>query len=86
MRILLTPNPVADESNLVARAQAGVPEAFAAQVAEYSRKIYRVAKNVTQNDQDAEDVLQETFLDAYEHLSGFHGNSKFYDWRPAMRD
>ena len=34
-----------DESNLVARAQAGEQAAFAALVAEYSRKIYRVAKN-----------------------------------------
>ena len=76
-----TPNPVTfDESNLVARAQAGEQAAFAALVAEYSRKIYRVAKNITQNDEDAEDVLQETFLKAYEHLSGFQGNSKFYTW------
>jgi RNA polymerase sigma-70 factor, ECF subfamily len=62
--------PAFDESNLVARAQAGEQAAFAALVAEYSRKIYRVAKNITQNDEDAEDVLQETFLKAYEHLSG----------------
>src|SRR5580704_3453670 len=76
-----TPNSVAfDESNLVARAQAGEQAAFSALVAEYSRKIYRVAKNITQNDEDAEDVLQETFLKAYEHLSGFQGNSKFYTW------
>src|SRR5258708_13842374 len=83
----VTPTPVPassattfDESNLVARAQAGEQAAFAALVAEYSRKIYRVAKNITQNDEDAEDVLQETFLKAYEHLSGFQGNSKFYTW------
>ncbi len=83
----MTPTPVPassaptfDESNLVVRAQAGEQAAFAALVAEYSRKIYRVAKNITQNDEDAEDVLQETFLKAYEHLSGFQGNSKFYTW------
>ena len=83
----MTPTPVPapspstfDESNLVARAQAGEQEAFSALVAEYSRKIYRVAKNITQNDEDAEDVLQETFLKAYEHLPGFQGNSKFYTW------
>ena len=76
-----TPNPVAfDESTLVARAQAGEQAAFSTLVSEYSRKIYRVAKNITQNDEDAEDVLQETFLKAYEHLPGFQGNSKFYTW------
>src|SRR5580658_7850552 len=76
-----TPLPAGvDESNLVARAQAGEQAAFAALVAEYSRKIYRLAKNITQNDEDAEDVLQEAFLKAYEHLGNFQGNSKFYTW------
>ena len=46
----------------------------------YERKIYRLAKHITQNDEDAEDVLQETFLKAYEHLDTFQGNSKFYTW------
>ena len=69
-----------DDAALVARAQAGDQGAFAALVNEYSRKIYRLAKNITQNDEDAEDVLQESFLKAYEHLSGFQGASKFYTW------
>ena len=36
--------------------------------------------NITQNAEDAEDVLQETFLKAFEHLGNFQGNSKFYTW------
>jgi len=36
--------------------------------------------NITQNREDAEDVLQESFLKAYEHLDQFLGNSKFYTW------
>ncbi len=36
--------------------------------------------NITQNREDAEDVLQEAFLKAYEHLDQFQGNSKFYTW------
>src|SRR6201987_6357369 len=71
---------VFDESGLVAKAREGDLAAFSALVAEYSRKIYRVAKNITQNDEDAEDVLQETFLKAFEHLSDFQGQSKFYTW------
>ena len=39
-----------------------------------------MAKQITQNDDDAEDVLQETFLKAYSHLDDFQGNSKFYTW------
>ena len=69
-----------DESALVARAQAGDQAAFTTLVDHYQRKIYRIGKNITQNNEDAEDVLQETFLKAYEHLGGFQGNSKFYTW------
>ena len=36
--------------------------------------------NITQNREDAEDVLQEAFLKAYEHLDQFQGNSRFYTW------
>ncbi|HEV2202100.1 MAG TPA: RNA polymerase sigma factor [Bryobacteraceae bacterium] len=69
-----------DEGNLVAQAQAGNAQAFAELVKRYERKIYRIAKNITQNDEDAEDVLQDAFLKAYEHLSGFQGHSRFYTW------
>jgi RNA polymerase sigma-70 factor (ECF subfamily) len=76
-----TPAPPAfDESALVANAKAGDAQAFADLVKQYERKIYRLAKHITQNDEDAEDVLQETFLKAYEHIDNFQGNSKFYTW------
>jgi RNA polymerase sigma-70 factor, ECF subfamily len=69
-----------DEGELVSRAQSGDNEAFAELVGRYQNKIYRLAKNITQNNEDAEDVLQETFLKAYSHLDGFQRNSKFYTW------
>lgn len=71
---------VFDESALVARARQGDTEAFSQLVSRYERKIFRLARNITQSEEDAEDVLQETFLKAYEHLSGFQGQSKFYTW------
>ena len=46
----------------------------------YEGKIFRLAQHITQNREDAEDVLQETFMKAYEHLDQFQGNSKFYTW------
>ena len=49
-------------------------------IGKYERKIFRLAQHITQNREDAEDVLQETFLKAYEHLDQFQGNSKFYTW------
>lgn len=69
-----------EELDLVGRARTGDTGAFNALVQRYERKIYRLAKNITQNDEDAEDVLQDTFLKAYEHLGDFQGNSKFYTW------
>lgn len=69
-----------DELSLVERARTGDATAFTELVNRYDKKIYRLAKHITQNDEDAEDVLQETFLKAYEHLDGFQGNSRFYTW------
>src|ERR1700675_5185184 len=75
-----TETGIFDESGLVARAREGDLTAFNELVNHYERKIYRLAKHITQNDEDAEDVLQEAFLKAYEHLDGFKGDSKFYTW------
>ena len=75
-----TITPAFDESALVARAKAGDIAAFSELVTHYDRRVFRIAKQITQNDDDAEDVLQETFLKAYSHLEEFQGNSKFYTW------
>ncbi len=69
-----------DETALVAQARKGGVEAFTALVNRYEGNIFRLARHITQNPEDAEDVLQETFLKAYEHLDDFQGNSKFYTW------
>ena len=71
---------IIDEGPLVARAREGDALAFGELVRKYEGKIFRLAQHVTQNREDAEDVLQETFLKAYEHLDQFQGNSKFYTW------
>ncbi|MEN6533633.1 MAG: RNA polymerase sigma factor [Bryobacteraceae bacterium] len=69
-----------EENPLVERAQAGDTSAFSQLVHQYERKIFRLAKHITQSQEDAEDVLQEAFLKAYEHLPEFQGQSKFYTW------
>jgi len=76
-----TPNSQTfDEAALVERARAGDQQAFGELVRQYERKVYRLAMNITRNEEDAEDVLQEAFLKAYEHLDRFKGDSKFYTW------
>jgi RNA polymerase sigma-70 factor, ECF subfamily len=69
-----------DETTLVAQSRTGDTVAFGELVRRYEAKIFRLAQHVTQNREDAEDVLQETFMKAYEHLDQFQGNSKFYTW------
>jgi len=71
---------VFDEAKVVAQARAGDAAAFNELAERYHRNIFRLAQNITQNREDAEDVLQETFLKAYQHLAEFQGNSKFYTW------
>ena len=70
----------ADETTLVAQSREGDTAAFGELVRRYEGKIFRLAQHVTQNREDAEDVLQETFMKSYEHLDQFQGNSKFYTW------
>ncbi len=74
------PLQVDPEATLVALAKEGDEAAFTTLVNRYSGKIFRLAQHITQNQEDAEDVLQEAFLKAYTHLSSFAGNSKFYTW------
>lgn len=72
--------PIFDELALVEQARGGSAAAFGELLRKYEGKIFRLAMHITQNREDAEDVLQETFLSAYEHLDRFRGDSKFYTW------
>ena len=80
MFAMSSPIQVDDEAAVVAQARTGDAKAFNELLRRYERKIFRLALHITQNREDAEDVLQETFLKAYEHLDQFQGQSKFYTW------
>jgi RNA polymerase sigma-70 factor (ECF subfamily) len=75
-----TAGPIDDELQLVTAARAGDISAFESLVNRYERKIFRLGMNITGNREDAEDVMQEAFLKAYQHLPEFEGNSRFYTW------
>lgn len=75
-----TQTELGGEALLVDRAKKGDAAAFTELVGRYERRIYRLARHITQHDEDAEDVLQEVFLKAYTRLDTFEGNSKFYTW------
>ncbi len=72
--------PVSDELSLVQAAKGGDIQAFEALVKRYDRNVFRIAQHITQNREDAEDVVQDAFLKAYSNLEQFQGQSKFYTW------
>ena len=82
---MATIQPIAENEQhpdvaLVERARAGDVAAYDTLVRKYDRQIFRIAQHITQNREDAEDVMQDAFLKAYEKLDQFQGNSKFYTW------
>ena len=68
------------DRELVRLAKKGDTRAFGKLMLEYQNKIYRLARRMTETDEDAEDVLQEAFIKAFKSLSGFKGKSKFSTW------
>ena len=68
------------DMEIVRRVQAGDAEAFGELVNRYSGRIYALALAMVRDAQRAEDVTQEAFIRAYEHLDGFRGASAFGTW------
>ena len=62
---------------LVEQVRAGDVSAYDTLVRKYERQIFQIAQHITQNREDAEDVMQDAFLKAYTKLDQFQGNSKF---------
>src|SRR5512147_3100007 len=73
-------DPISDELRLVRAAKAGDISAFEELVHRYDRNVFRIAQHITQNREDAEDVVQDAFLKSYENLQNFQEQSKFYTW------
>jgi RNA polymerase sigma-70 factor (ECF subfamily) len=65
---------------VLARARQGDGEAFQVLVERHSRSIFRLAYRLTGNEQDAEDVVQESFLRAYRQLGRFESRANFGTW------
>jgi RNA polymerase sigma-70 factor, ECF subfamily len=68
------------DAAVVAQVLAGDKDAFRLLVERHSRNIFRVVYRMTGNQQDAEEVLQETFLRAYKSLGRFESRSNFGTW------
>jgi RNA polymerase sigma-70 factor (ECF subfamily) len=83
---MTTENPpthktVADEdTELIRAAIAGQPQAFPDLVRRYEKKLYSFARRMCRSDSDAEDLVQETFLNVYRSLADFRFETKFKNW------
>jgi RNA polymerase sigma-70 factor (ECF subfamily) len=69
-----------DEQEVLARAKSRSKTAFDELVRHYERRVFRLAQNITRNNEDAEDVVQNAFLKAFQNLHAFRGDSRFYSW------
>jgi RNA polymerase sigma-70 factor, ECF subfamily len=82
---MATIQPIASENEnpdlaLVEKVRAGDVASYDKLVRKYERQLFRIAQHITQNREDAEDVMQDAFVKAFEKLDQFQGNSKFYTW------
>ena len=75
-----TPSLPPADSQLVQQAKSGQLEAFEDLVARHERQVYSLALRILHNEHDAQDVTQQTFLSALEHLGGFREEASFATW------
>lgn len=73
-----------NESKLVARAVKGDTAAFGALFDTYAQDVYQVARSLGHRAGDAEDVMQDTFLAAFEGIGRYEGRSAFKTWLLAI--
>ena len=71
---------VSEDRPLLQRVQSDGPEAFAAIMRRYNQRLYRLALALVGDPGEAEDVLQESYVKAYQGLSGFVGQSSLGPW------
>src|SRR5918993_1422341 len=72
--------PVDDEAALVAQLQAGDEAAYEKMVRAYGGRLLAVARRIVGSEEDARDVVQDAFLNAFKSLDRFEGNAKLSTW------
>jgi RNA polymerase sigma-70 factor, ECF subfamily len=68
------------DDEVVQRVRAGDTALYEILMRRHNLRVYRVARTILRNDADAEDVMQETYVRAYQHLDQFAGKAKFSTW------
>ena len=70
----------ADDHRLIAASLKGDTDAFGELVRRYQDRLYNTVYRLLDNADDAQDVVQDAFLNAYQSLDGFKGDSQFFTW------
>ena len=70
---------LSDEA-VVARVLGGDVASFELIMRRYNQRLFRVARSIVGEDAEAEDVVQEAYVDAYQHLAQFEGRAQFSTW------
>lgn len=70
----------ADDRRLIADCLRGKPQAFGELVRRYQDRLYNTVYRLLDNAEDAQDVVQETFIHAYQSLDSFKGEAQFFTW------
>lgn len=76
---LLSGDELSDEE-IVTRVRQGDRALYELLMRRHNRSLYRVARSILRNSAEAEDVMQEAYVSAYQHLNQFAGKSKFSTW------
>jgi RNA polymerase sigma-70 factor (ECF subfamily) len=80
LRAADSPQDAPNDRELVRRCQAGDVSAFYDLVTRYKSKVFTMVYGMVQNEQDAWDLVQEDFLNAWRSIHRFKGQSSFYAW------
>lgn len=68
------------DSELIERIRAGKTALYETLMRRYNQRLYRIARVILRNPEEAEDVVQEAYVRAYTHLDQFAGAAKFSTW------
>jgi len=68
------------DDEVVQRVRRGETALYEILMRRYNLRVYRVARTILRDDAEAEDVMQETYVRAYQHLHQFAGKAKFSTW------
>ena len=72
-------NALTDEQ-VITQVIGGQTALFEVLMRRYNERVYRVARAIIRDDEEAEDVMQQTYVNAYAHLRQFNGKARFSTW------